>query len=276
MRPTWPAVAVTARDRADDRPCVPTLRLLSYNVRSLRDDRDAVARVIRARRARTSSSSRRRPGSCAGARPARRWPAAAAWSGRAGGRPAAAEPLMMSSLAVDVRRSRGRAAQQGPQAAPAGLAMAELLAGAADSSWPARTWTSSSRGVRHVELDAATPSSRSSGVAVDHRRRHQRPAGRRAVDLLGVRRRRLAAVGTAPASPTAPPTRSAHRRLFADPRLDPCRAVVLDSADARSASDHRPLLVELGCSAPSGTAPAGRSARRRASAPAAANRAAPR
>ncbi len=225
---------------------MPTLRLLSYNIRSLRDDGDAVARVIRDAQPHVV---------CIQEAPRfLRWRSICAALARhsglvivGGGRPAAAN-LLMSSLAVDVRRTEDVLLSKARRLHQRGVAMAELsllgsrfvLAGThLDLEEPAR--------IRHIgELHGhvdAFAGDLPSIIAGDMNDLPDSPAW----TLLDRARPDVhSAVGVGDGftySATDPVRRI--DGVFADRRVRPVSAAVLASADTRAATDHCPLLVEL-------------------------------
>jgi endonuclease/exonuclease/phosphatase family metal-dependent hydrolase len=225
---------------------VPTLRLLSYNIRSLRDDGDAVARVIRAAEPHVV---------CIQEAPRfLRWRSTCAALARrsglvivGGGRPAAAN-LLMSSLSVDVHRTDDVLLSKARRLHQRGTALAEMslqgkrfvIAGThLDLEQPAR--------VRHVaELHRAVNTFAGEVASVIAGDINDLP-GSEVWDLLAAPRPDVyAAVGEGDGFSYS--ARDPVRRIdavFADPRIRPVSATVIDSPDVHIGSDHRPLLVEL-------------------------------
>ena len=191
---------------------VPVVRLLSYNVRSLRDDAAAVVRVIRSAEPHVV---------CIQEAPRLlRWRAKCAALARrsglvvvTGGRTAGAN-LILSSLDVDVVGHRGRAVHQGAMPTPTGCgALAVLRMRGADVC---RGWNAPRPGGR-IAACGTLPSwiarwPDGAGRHADRRgRRHQRSCpdpptwARLTEDRLDV----WAAIGEGTASPTARRTRGA-------------------------------------------------------------------
>ena len=224
-----------------------TLRLLSYNVRSMRDDVDALGRVMReiapdVAIIQEAPRFLRWRSACAAL--ARRAGLVLVTGGRASG-----ANLVLSSLAVDVLATHELAFTADRRLHHRGAAVAVLQPG-----------RRAVRGGRHPPgpdrgAPAAAPGRagrlrrriRARRRAADRRRRHQR--GARLGDLAAaaaVRHRRLRR-GRQPAtaSPTPAPRRSAGSTGCSPTRGCGCSsAETIDSADVRIASDHRPLVVE--------------------------------
>jgi endonuclease/exonuclease/phosphatase family metal-dependent hydrolase len=225
---------------------VPILRLLSYNIRSLRDDGDAVARVIRSVDPHVV---------CIQEAPRFvRWRSTCAALARrsglvivGGGRPAAAN-LLMSSLSVDILRVEDVLLSKARRLHQRGVALAEcslrgsrfVVAGThLDLEQPAR--------VRHVrELQRAVDVFAGGLPSVIAGDVNDRPDSEVWALLTKARADVYAAVG--PGTGFTYSARNPVRRIdgvFADARLQPRSASVIDSDDVRVASDHRPVLVEL-------------------------------
>jgi endonuclease/exonuclease/phosphatase family metal-dependent hydrolase len=235
----------TVGHRAQSRP-VPTLRLLSYNIRSLRDDADAVARVIRAAEPHVV---------CIQEAPRfLRWRSTCAALARrsglviVGGGRAAAANLLMSTLAVDVHRTEDQQLSKAQRLNQRGLAMAELsLLGTRFVLVGTHLDLEQSARVRHVgELHRAVATFAGDIPSVIAGDVNDLP-GSEVWGLLAEDRSDVfGAVGEGDGFTYS--ARNPVRRIdgvFADPRVRPSSAVVLDSADVHVASDHRPVLVEL-------------------------------
>lgn len=226
---------------------MPILRLLSYNVRSMRDNRAALARVIR---------SAEPDVVCVQEAPRfLRWRSTCATLARSsglvvvgGGRPAGAN-LIMSTLAVDVVKTVDVLFSREPELHQRGAALALLryrgsefsVAGThLDVRAPAR--------VRHiVELNSAIsrhlPPDKPVVVAADVND-HPGSATWLALTEQRVDAFAAAGVGSAFTSPVA----DAHHTIdgiFVDPRIIVSAARVLDGPDVQAASDHRPVLAVL-------------------------------
>lgn len=223
------------------------LRLLSYNVRSLRDDPAAVARVIRAAEPDVV---------CIQESPRfLRWRSKCAELARrsglvvvCGGRPAGAN-LLLSTLAVDVIASHEIAFSKDPKLHQRGTALAVLAKGGRrfavagthlDLEAAARR--------RHVdELRAAAgrlvPAGIPLVIAGDINEQAGAPAWQ-ALCEVGVDA--FAAAGSGPGYSFS--ARNPTKRIdgvFVGAPLRATSATVLDSADVGIASDHRPVLVEI-------------------------------
>lgn len=226
---------------------VPSLRLLSYNVRSMRDDRAALARVIR---------SAEPDVVCVQAAPRfLRWRSTCAALARtsglvvvSGGRAAGAQ-LLMSTLAVDVVSSADVTFSKDVGLHRRGTAIAVLRL--RDSTFALACTHLDLKAeprLRHVgELHAAiaghVPADVPVIVAGDI---NDRPGSPSWQALTEQRRDAFATAGTGSAfTSTAIAPRQRIDGVFVDPRITIRSARVLDQADVLVASDHRPLFVEL-------------------------------
>jgi endonuclease/exonuclease/phosphatase family metal-dependent hydrolase len=226
---------------------VPRLRLLSYNVRSMRDDRSALARVIR---------SAEPDVVCVQEAPRfLRWRSTCAALARSsglvvvgGGRPAGAN-LIMSTLAVDVLKTVDVLFGKEPGLHQRGAALAVLrFRGSEFSVAGTHLDVSAAARLRHiVELNSAIsrylPPDRPVVVAGDVNDRPDSPSwlalSEQRVDAFAA-----AGVGSAFTSPAVDP-RQTIDGIFVDPRVTVVSACVLDGLDVEVASDHRPVLAVL-------------------------------
>ena len=223
-----------------------TLRVLSYNVRSLRDDPAAVARVIRAADPQVALIQE--------APRFWRWRTACAALARqaglvlvTGGRTSGAN-LVLSSLAVEVLATHEISLSAQPKLHLRGAAMAVLrLSGGEFAVAGTHLDLVESARLTHLDELAAVLADRLPDVplllggdlnAVPGSATWQR--------LTGFGADVFAAVGQGDgfSYSAVEPVRRIDG-LFADPRLRPLSAQVLDSADVRIGSDHRPLLAEF-------------------------------
>jgi endonuclease/exonuclease/phosphatase family metal-dependent hydrolase len=226
---------------------VPTLRLLSYNVRSLRDDPIAVARVIRSAQPHVV---------CIQEAPRfLRWRSKCAELARhsglvvvSGGRSAAAN-LILSTLSVDVEQTADVLFTRDPKLHQRGTAIAALrLAGRRFAVAGTHLDLVEGPRLRHVgelhrALDAAVASAVPALVVGDM---NDDPGSPVWTELTRSRVDAWAQAGTG-AGLTAS-VREPRRRIdavFVDPRLIVLSATVLDQPDVQMASDHKPLLVEI-------------------------------
>ncbi|MDT4946165.1 MAG: hypothetical protein QOH14_2898 [Pseudonocardiales bacterium] len=228
---------------------MPALRLLSYNIRSIRDDAGALARVIR---------SAEPDVVCVQEAPRfLRWRSRCAALARTaglvvvgGGRPAAAN-LVMSSLGVDVLSTEDVLFTAEPGLHQRGTAISTLrFHGTVFAVAGTHLDLEVEPRLRHVrELDEAVarfvPAEVPTIVAADV---NDHP-GSAAWQALAERRAdALEAAGvTGAAAFTSTATRP-HQTIdgvFVDRRIAIRSARVLDQPDVLVASDHRPILVEL-------------------------------
>jgi endonuclease/exonuclease/phosphatase family metal-dependent hydrolase len=226
---------------------VPTVRVLSYNVRSMRDDRAALGRVI---------SSARPDVVCVQEAPRfARWRSLCAELARrsgmvvvSGGRTAAAQ-LIISNLGVDVittvdtKFSKDRGLHQ------RGAAIAVLRKnGASFAVAGTHLDLDEAARLRHIEeleraIAAHVPDEIPALVACDA---NAKPGSRTWQALTEHRRDAFAVAGTGTGytSTAANP----HQRIdgiFVDPRMTVTHAEVVDHPDAALASDHLAVLAEL-------------------------------
>jgi endonuclease/exonuclease/phosphatase family metal-dependent hydrolase len=226
---------------------VPTLRLLSYNVRSMRDDRAALARVMQSAEpdvvaVQEAPRFLRWRSTCA---------ALARTSGLVvvgGGRPAGAN-LIMSTLGVDVVSTADVRFSKDAGLHQRGTAIAVLrLRGSTFAVAGTHLDLKPEPRLRHVgELHAAiathVPPDVPAVVAGDI---NDRPGSAPWRALAAPRPDAFAAAGVGNGfTSTAKRPHQTIDGVFADPRLTVVAARVLDSPDVLIASDHRPLLVEL-------------------------------
>jgi endonuclease/exonuclease/phosphatase family metal-dependent hydrolase len=224
------------------------LRVLSYNVRSLRDDPEAVARVIRSADAHVV---------CIQEAPRLlRWRAkCAALSRRSGmvivtgGRPAAGN-LLLSSLGVEVLAARDVLLGREPRLHQRGVALAQLR-------WQGRAFTVAgthldlepAARLRHArELDQVLTAFRPDATAptVVAGDLNDEPGSPVWSALSAGRADAFAAVGEGTGYTfTAANPRRRIDAIFVSDRRRVVSASVIDGPDVGRASDHRPVLVEL-------------------------------
>ncbi len=226
---------------------MPTLRLLCYNVRSLRDDRDAVARVIRASEPHVvclQEVPRFLRWRSKGAALARR-------SGLvvvAGGRQAGAN-LILSSLAVDVVSTRNAVFSKDHGLHRRGAAIATLgLAGVRFAVAGTHLDLVEGPRLRHVSelhkaLDAHVPADVPAIVAGDMNDVPDSAVWKQ-LAVRGADAFAQAGAGDGWTFSAKHPKRRIDG-VFADRRLRVVSAEVIATPDVRRASDHRPLLVEI-------------------------------
>lgn len=223
-----------------------TVRVLSYNVRSMRDDRAALARVISAAApdvvcVQEAPRFLRWRSTCA---------ALARMSGLVvvgGGRPAAAN-LILSTLSVDVLSTANVLFSKDPGLHQRGTAIAVLrLRGTDFAVAGTHLDTRPDPRLRHVaELDAAiaahVPEAVPTVVAADVNDHPGSPAWSALI------RHRTDAFAAADGPVLTSTARQPHQTIdgiFVDPRLTVLRTTVIESVDTRIASDHLPVLTEL-------------------------------
>jgi endonuclease/exonuclease/phosphatase family metal-dependent hydrolase len=226
---------------------VPTLRLLSYNIRSMRDDRAALARVIKAARpdvvcVQEAPRFLRWRSTCA---------ALARTSGLvvvSGGRPAGAN-LILSSLGVDVVATADALLSKQPRLHQRGAAIAVLrLRGATFAVAGTHLDLVPEARLQHVgELHAAiaahVPADVATVVAGDIND-HPGSAPWQALAAQRPDAFAQAGVGSAFTSTASAPHQTIDG-IFVDPRITVASVRVIDGPDVLLASDHRPLLAEL-------------------------------
>jgi endonuclease/exonuclease/phosphatase family metal-dependent hydrolase len=227
---------------------VPTLRVLSYNVRSLRDDREAVARVIRMAEPHVV---------CIQEAPRfLRWRSRAAWLARrsglvvaAGGRPAAGN-LLLCDLAVTVHRTAviRLTPRRGTHRRAAAVAVCSL-AGHRFALVGTHLDLRAGDRLRHVhELfarlhevlgDESIPVVLAGDINELPGEQTFAVFASRLQDAFAV-----AGSGSGETFSAAVPTRRIDA-IFADRRLSPRSCQVPDGPDVAIASDHRPVLAEI-------------------------------
>lgn len=226
---------------------VTTLRLLSYNVRSMRDDVDALGRVMREIRpdvAIIQEAPRflRWRSKCAAL--ARR----AGMVGVTGGRATGAN-LVLSSLAVQVIDRHELAFTADKHLHRRGCAIAVLkLAGSPFAVAGTHLDLIEAPRLRHLDelADFAERNLPDNAPLIVGGDVNAVPTSATWQRMQRFGTDAFAAVGSGDGftySTVAPVRRI--DGVFADPRLRPVRAEVIDSADVRIASDHRPLVVEF-------------------------------
>jgi endonuclease/exonuclease/phosphatase family metal-dependent hydrolase len=220
--------------------------VLSYNVRSLRDDRAAVARVIR---------STRPDVVCIQEAPRfLRWRSRCAALARtsglvvvSGGRAAAAN-LVMSSLAVDVVETADVRFSTDPLLHRRGAAIAVLSrAGARFAVAGTHLDLKPESRLRHVSelhaaIDAHVPADVPAIVVGDV---NDRPGS---TVWSALAERRVDALATLPSVPFTSPAREPRQTIdgiFVDARLPITAVEVVDHPEAARASDHLPVLVQV-------------------------------
>jgi endonuclease/exonuclease/phosphatase family metal-dependent hydrolase len=226
---------------------VPTLRLLSYNVRSMRDDRAALGRVI---------SSADADVVCIQEAPRfLRWRSLCAELARrsglvvvSGGRTAAAQ-LILSNLRVDVVSSKDVKFSRDRRLHQRGTAIAVLrLDGATFAVAGTHLDLVEETRLRHIgELDRAIAQYVRADVPTFVAGDMNAEPGSKTWNALTANRTdafAAAGIGSAFTSSSANP----HQRIdgiFADPRITVREARVIDHPDVKIASDHLPILAEL-------------------------------
>jgi endonuclease/exonuclease/phosphatase family metal-dependent hydrolase len=231
---------------------VTTLKLLSYNVRSLRDDTDALIRVIRdiapdVAIIQEAPRFLRWRSQCAAL--ARRAGMVLVTGGRETG-----ANLVMSTLAVEVQATHQLAFTPDPKLHHRGCALAELtLAGSRFAVGGMHLDLVEAPRLRHLEELAEFTRANLNGtpliVGGDLNAAPGSATWSRLLEF-GVDAFEVAGSGPGYTYSSVDPVRRIDG-LFADARLRPVRAEVIDSADVRLATDHRPLVVEFELAEPS-------------------------
>jgi endonuclease/exonuclease/phosphatase family metal-dependent hydrolase len=226
---------------------VPILRLLSYNVRSLRDDSDAVVRIIKAAQ----------PNVVAIQEAPRffRWRTAAARLARrsglvvvTGGRTAAAN-LLLSGLEIEVEQTHDVLFSKDRRLHQRGTAIGVLsLRGHRFALAGIHLDVVEGPRLRHVgelhaAVDAYVPPEVPLIVAGDT---NDDPGSRvwQALTKRGADSYLAAGVGDGVTSSVGDPQRRLDA-VFVDERLTVVRSEVINTSDVQIASDHRPVLVEI-------------------------------
>ena len=226
---------------------MPTVRLLTYNVRSMRDDRDALGRVIRSAEADVvlvQESPR-----------FLRWRSLCAELARrsnlvvvSGGRPAGSN-LVLSTLGIDVESTADVLFTRDPTLHQRGTAIAVLSkAGARFAVAGIHLDLVEAPRLRHIrELDAAIATHVPSDVPVVVAGDANHPPGSPTWNaLVAARQDAFAVAGSdSPFTWSAREPRDTIDGVFVDPRLTVTSARVLGGTDVEAASDHCPLLVEF-------------------------------
>lgn len=222
-----------------------TLRLLTYNVRSLRDDTSAVGRVIRAAAPDVACIQEaprflRWRSKCAGL-------ARTAGMVLVGGGRGAGANLILSTLAVDALATREVLLPRSRGQHQRGVAMALLQLGGARFVVAGTHLDGASQPHQiaqvHRALDAFVPADVPSVLAGDINAEPHMPAWRE----LAARHADAFAVAGSGEGFTSNVTALTRRidGIFAGPPFTVRSAEVIDTPDARNASDHLPLLAEI-------------------------------
>ena len=226
---------------------MPSLRVLSYNVRSMRDDPAALARVI---------SSAEPDVVCVQEAPRfLRWRSKCARLARTsglvvvgGGRPAAAN-LILSTLGVDAVRTADVLFSKDRRLHQRGSAIAVLRIGGAPFAVAGTHLDLVAEprlrhvGELHAALAAHVPAEVPAIICGDMNCPPGSPPWAALTELL---RDAFAVAGVGSAFTST--ARNPHQTIdgiFVDPRITVQSARVLDQPDVEVASDHRPLLAEL-------------------------------
>jgi endonuclease/exonuclease/phosphatase family metal-dependent hydrolase len=226
---------------------VPSLRLLTYNVRSMRDDREALGRVIRSAQPDVVLVQE--------APRFLRWRSLCAQLARranlvvvSGGRPAGAN-LILSSLAVTVESSADVMFTRDPRLHHRGTAIAVLSKdGARFAVAGTHLDLVQAARLRHVgELEGAlaehVPADVPTIVGGDI---NDRPGSAVWQAIASGRQDAVATAGRGGTfTSTAQDPKQTIDGVFVDPRITVLAAHVIEGPDVRVASDHCPILVEL-------------------------------
>ena len=224
---------------------MPSLRLMTYNVRSMRDDRAALARVIRSGQpdvVLVQESPR-----------FARWRSLCAQLARtsnlvvvSGGRPAGSN-LVLSSLGVDVVATHDVLFSKQPRLHQRGTAIAVLsYRGSTFAVAGVHLSLDAAERARHLgELDAALARLVPADVPVIVAGDINDQPGSPVWSTLDAARPDIFAAGSHPHTvPATGPLRTIDG-IFADARISVTGARVIDGPDTRVATDHLPVLAEL-------------------------------
>lgn len=226
---------------------MPTVRLLTYNVRSMRDDRDALGRVIRSAEpdvVLVQESPR-----------FLRWRSLCAELARrsnlvvvSGGRPAGSN-LVLSTLGLGVESTADVLFTRDPTLHQRGTAIAVLSKqGARFAVAGIHLDLVEEPRLRHIrELDAAIAEHVAPDVPVVVAGDANDGPGSATWDALVATRHDafVVAGATGPSASSATDARDTIDGVFVDPRLRVISARVLEGRDVEVASDHRPLVTEF-------------------------------
>lgn len=226
---------------------VPTVRLLTYNVRSMRDDREALGRVIRSAEpdvvlVQESPRFLRWRSLCAEL--ARRSNLVVVSGGRMAG-----SNLILSTLGIDVESTADVLFTPDPKLHRRGTAIAVLSKlGARFAVAGIHLDLVEAPRLRHIgELETAIAEHVPSDVPVVVAGDANHPPGSPTWDaLVATRQDAFAVAGTgSPFTWSASDPHDTIDGVFVDRRLTVLSARVLEGPDVAAASDHRPLLTEF-------------------------------
>ena len=224
---------------------MPSLRLLTYNVRSMRDDRGALARVIRSAKpdvVLVQESPR-----------FARWRSLCAALARtsnlvvvSGGRPAGSN-LVLSTLGVDVVATHDVLFSKKPRLHQRGTAIALLeYRGSRFAVAGVHFSLDAAERARHLgELDSALDRLVPTEVPVIIGGDINDQPGSPVWSTLDAARRDVFAAGSHPHTVPATGPMKTIDGIFVDRRIRVTRAAVLDGPDTQAATDHLPVLAEL-------------------------------